>query len=168
MALEAAIQQTLIPALTGRATCSDLERELLALPARLGGMALANPATKAGEIFAASEEFTMPLVALIVSQESNQVIEAGQIMSIKQDIRHKNRQKQDKKAKEVYDHLSPHLQRAVDLAKEKGSSPWLTVTPLEEHGFYLNKGEFRDALCLRYGWTLNNPPQTCNCGTACS
>ena len=164
--LEAAIQQTLIPALTGRATCSDLERELLALPARLGGMALANPATKAGEIFAASEEFTMPLVALIVSQESNQVIEAGQIMSIKQDIRHKNRQKQDKKAKEVYDHLSPHLQRAVDLAKEKGSSSWLTVTPLEEHGFYLNKGEFRDALCLRYGWTLNNPPQTCNCGTA--
>ena len=72
--LEAAIQQTLIPALTCRATCSDPERELLGLSARLGGMALANPATKAREPFATSEKFTMPLVALIVSQQSNQEI----------------------------------------------------------------------------------------------
>ena len=40
----------------------------------------------------------------------------------------------------------------------------ISVLPLEEHGFYLHKGEFRDALCLRYGWKLDNTPQTCNCG----
>ena len=41
---------------------------------------------------------------------------------------------------------------------------YLFFEPLEEHGFYLHKGEFRDALCLRYGWKLDNTLQTCNCG----
>ena len=27
-----------------------------------------------------------------------------------------------------------------------------------------NKGEFKDAICLRYGWTLQNTPRRCNCG----
>ena len=41
---------------------------------------------------------------------------------------------------------------AVDLAQEKGASMWLTVLPLQQHGFSLHKSEFCDALCLRYGW----------------
>ena len=56
---------------------------------------------------------------------------------------------------------SSELKRCADLAKEKGSSSWFAVRPLEEHGFYLHKG---DALSLRYGWKLSNTPQTCNCG----
>ena len=67
-------------------------------------------------------------------------------------------------ARNVHDQLPPQLKRCVDLAQEKGSSSWLSVLPLEEHGFYLHKGEFRDALCLRYGWNLCSTPQTCNCG----
>ena len=51
---------------------------------------------------------------------------------------------------------------------EKGSSAWLSVLPLEDHDFYLHKGEFRDAVCLRYGWSLSNTPHTCNCGTVFS
>ena len=41
--LEMAIQQHFIPALTGREACSVAERDLLALPVRLGGMGLVNP-----------------------------------------------------------------------------------------------------------------------------
>ena len=41
--LETAIHQHLIPALTGREACSVAERDLLALPVRLGGMGLVNP-----------------------------------------------------------------------------------------------------------------------------
>ena len=65
----------------------------------------------------------------------------------------------------MQNHLTLGLKRSVELAKEKGASSWLSVLPLEEHGFYLHKGEFRDALCLRYGWQLNNIPRTCKCGT---
>lgn len=37
-------------------------------------------------------------------------------------------------------------------AVEKGASTWLTSLPLEEFGFSLHKGAFRDALALCYGW----------------
>ena len=37
--------------------------------------------------------------------------------------------------------------------------------PIEEHGFFLNKGEFRDSLHLRYGWDITNTPQSCVCGS---
>ena len=51
----------------------------------------------------------------------------------------------------------------VDLTKECGSSSWLSVLPLLEQGFHLHKREFRDALSLRYGWSLSNTPQLCIC-----
>ena len=56
----------------------------------------------------------------------------------------------------------------VTLAQEKGSSIWLTTLPVSDHGFLLHKGEFRDALSLRYGWSLTNTPLSCNCGTSFS
>ena len=84
--------------------------------------------------------------------------------TIKKNIRRNNRLRHIQKANNVYDQLSPELKCCVDLVKEKGSSSWLSVLPLEEHGFYLHKREFRDALCLRYGWKQSNVPQSCNCG----
>ena len=65
-------------------------------------------------------------------------------------------------------HLSTTQKRLISLAKEKGSSSWLTVIPVEEHGFFLNKGEFRDALHLRYGWDIRNAPQSCVCNASFS
>ena len=38
------------------------------------------------------------------------------------------------------------------------------VLPLAEFGFALNKGEFRDALSLRYGRPLKGLPAMCPCG----
>ena len=49
--------------------------------------------------------------------------------------------------------------------KKKGASTWLSVLPLEEYGFALHKGAFRDALALRYGWSPANAPLNCACGT---
>ena len=45
--------------------------------------------------------------------------------------------------------LPDRTQRAVDLACEKGASNWLTVIPLKDMNFDLNKREFRDAVRLR-------------------
>jgi len=54
----------------------------------------------------------------------------------------------------------------VGLNTIKCSSLWLTVLPIQEQGFYLNKREFRDALCLRFGWQLYDVPSHCVCGTS--
>ena len=61
--------------------------------------------------------------------------------------------------------LSPSLKCCVNLAKESGSSSWLIVMPILEHGFHLQKGDFWDALSLCYGITPSNTSSTCQCGT---
>ena len=54
--------------------------------------------------------------------------------------------------------------RALNLAAEKGSSAWLTVLPLKDLGFNLNKRQFRDPVKLRYDWPIDDIPSTCACG----
>ena len=41
---------------------------------------------------------------------------------------------------------------------------WFSVIPLEEHNFMLNKGEFRDAVSLRYRKILFGQSSICPCG----
>ena len=64
--------------------------------------------------------------------------------------------------------LFSSLKLCADLAKESGSSSWFTVLPILEHGFHLHKGDFWDALSLRYGITPSNTSSTCWCGTSLS
>ena len=68
----------------------------------------------------------------------------------------------------IQSRVDPQLQRTIELINVKCSSLWLTALPLQEQGFHLNKQEFRDALCLRYGWQLANIPSHCVCGTSFS
>ena len=56
------------------------------------------------------------------------------------------------------------MKRAAEQAKEKGASNWLSTLPLEDQGFTLNKGEFRDALAIRYNKDLCGLPSKCPCG----
>ena len=69
------------------------------------------------------------------------------------------------RAKDVCSHLSSSSQRAMDLNSETGSSKRLTILPLQDQGFYLNKQEFWHDLHLRYGWKLVNTPSHCVCGS---
>lgn len=62
------------------------------------------------------------------------------------------------------DNISPEIKRIVDSASEKGASSWLTVLPVASSGFVLHKSAFRDALCLRYGWSCKDLPSHCKCG----
>ena len=41
---------------------------------------------------------------------------------------------------------------------------WLTVMPLKEMGFSLNKRELRDTLKLCYEWPIDDMPSRCVCG----
>ena len=46
------------------------------------------------------------------------------------------------KLNDIKNSLTLKTQRAVELASKKGASNWLTVIPIDEMGFTLNKGEF--------------------------
>ncbi len=59
------------------------------------------------------------------------------------------------------------MKRQSEHAKENGASSWLYVIPLSDQGFHLNKGEFKDAICLRYmAGHFKTHPRLCNCGKA--
>ena len=60
--------------------------------------------------------------------------------------------------------LPTKAKRAVELATEKGSSNWLTVIPIKELDYNLNKKEFRDAIKLRYDWEITDALMLCACG----
>ena len=65
--------------------------------------------------------------------------------------------------KEIIYLVNEHLRRSIELATEKGAGAWLTALPMHSYGYELNKQDFRDALCLRYGWKIPNTPSHCAC-----
>ena len=54
--------------------------------------------------------------------------------------------------------------RILEASIEKGASNWLTVLPIKEKSFYLEKQAFWDSLYLRYNIPLRNVPSRCVCG----
>ncbi len=66
--LEEAISEHLIPALVGRKV-SSIETDLLALPARWGGLGIQNPILTCDREYKCSKEITKHLVDLILNQE---------------------------------------------------------------------------------------------------
>ena len=161
--LEEAIHQKFLPALTGRPPCSPEERELLSLPVRFGGLGIIDPSTTANTEFQISELVSAPLVALIVLQENVYSVDQHELRKIKADARAAKLKNKEERIKELRKAFKAPQQRAIDLAMEKGASTWLSVLPIEEHGFSLHKGAFRDALCLRYAWQIPRVPQKCVC-----
>ena len=142
--------------LTGRPPPSDLECTLFALPARLGGLGIGIPSKNAARELHSSLLVTSILCDHILSQDH----EYGYEIITKQLetnalVCQKNNVKTSTDAEEICEFLPVSLQRAVDLAKEKGSSTWLTALPLVEHGFALHRGAFHDALALRYLQVIN-------------
>lgn len=163
--IEDTITAKLIPALTGREAISPLERELLSLPARLGGLGIEDPTQKAETQYQGSKEITTALVALILGEHDGIDLSTS---SIKNEVRRERLKKEKQKLDSLMSQLPPSTKKAVELASEKGVSTWLTAMPIEEHGFFLYKGDFRDAIALRYGWSPSRLPRSCVCGQSFS
>ena len=148
--LEELLRTKFIPSLTGCAEPSDLERVLLALPARLGGLGLLNPSHLSTTEYSASMKVTQPLVDQIIKQDEKYGYKILQDQhSAKAEVHKSKQEEHSNAASTLKDILPPSLAHAMDLSQEKGASTWLSVLP----GFALHKGDFRDALALRYGWS---------------
>ena len=143
---------------------NDDERALLALPARFGGLGINNP-TSQQAAYSHSCELSGPLINLIMQQSADFGGARNQQKQIKSSLKETQRANQSSEAADHKSRLPLNLQRAVDLASEKGASSWVTALPLSSHGLVLHKGMFRDALCLRYNWPPSYMPIICVCGS---
>ena len=72
------IRSKFIPHLTGRAPLNDIERNLISLPPRLGGLGIPNPTTTSNTEYTASRSVCKPLYDLILLHDSNYSTEAIQ------------------------------------------------------------------------------------------
>jgi len=159
--LEDCINTRFIPTLTGRETPNNTTRDLLALPAHLGGLKLLAiiDLTKLGKLeYQASSSISSPLYTLISEQFNDYNYEciAAQL-SAKSDVIRQKCESEKKAATALRSAFPKLMKRVIELAQEKGASSWLRTLPLEKFGFSLHKSAFRDAIALRYGWSpLNN------------
>ena len=126
------------------------------MPVLLGGLGLGNLSRKASE-YASSVKVTSPLVEHIVLQ-THQLQDETLVKSLQQAIKSQRAAELKNASDKIRETGPPKIKRVLDLTAEKGSSVWLT-----EMGFYLNKREFRDAIKLRYDWSVDDTPSTCAC-----
>ncbi|MEL7196650.1 MAG: hypothetical protein AAFO96_29800, partial [Bacteroidota bacterium] len=158
--LENTIRNTFIPALINR-HCTDLERELLTLPPRLGGLGIVNPSIMADKEYENSVKLTHQLRKHIIEQNKSAEVNDAEILHSRYEISQEREKKQQEKMKEIERVVTPELALKIQLANETGASSWLTSLPIKAKGFNLNKQEFCDALALRYGWSIEGLPSIC-------
>ena len=128
----------------GRLASSDLQWDLLTLPTRLGGLGLPSVKRLAQQEYGISVAVTAPLTALILEQKSSLESAPQEQQQLKTAAVRTKTVNLQAFAQSVVDRLPPQGKRAVEVAKEKGSSSWLNALPIAEHGFDLSKAAFRD------------------------
>ena len=119
-----------------------------------------DPQTVSKSEFAASEKVTSSLVVHELSFDGG-VLDA-QCLAKSEIVLSKHRAAQEEKAESICDGLPTELKRIISFW-DKGAFSWLSVLPVEEHGFALHESAFRDAIYLRYGWLPSGLPAHCVC-----
>ncbi|BES99690.1 Hypothetical protein NTJ_12507 [Nesidiocoris tenuis] len=166
--LQLSIQRHLMPAILGR-EITELETELLTLPARLGGLGINDPVTEQDEAHRASQQACALLIeALREGTELNYANHLDTVAhTIKEERVYKNEALEQRRRDLVtrIEEENPRLARIQD--RVNGNSQWLTIVPSSADGFDLDPIQFRDALAMRYGHTPQNLPSSCDgCGAA--
>ena len=131
------IKTRLLPLLTGQNTCNDDLRDLIALPARLGGLGISNPCKQCSDHFHSSESITAPLSNLILQQSHSYPAEVKEEqIKAPNCTRNHTRSSELRRANDLQEKLPSSLQRSMSLAVKKGASTWLTTLPIDEHVFF--------------------------------
>ena len=94
-----------------------------------------------------------------ISQETSQV---------KTRVRAESRRGEEAHAKGDFESCRAGSPAMCRVGRGKGSLQLAHLPPLRQYGFVLHKGAFRDAVCIRYGWTPERLPQSCVCGRSFS
>lgn len=161
--LDEIITYEFIPAITGGIHCSNIERKLLSLPSKLGGLGIPIFAEVSNQEYEYSKMISDDLSARIIRQEVQHSSNTD-VQKIKQKIKSQKQQKHLTKLESIRSCLTEEQIRLNNLNQEHGTSSWLTTLPLSEEGYDLTKQLFWDLIRIRYGWTLTRLPAYCECG----
>ena len=162
------LESKFIPTLFGMQT--SLSKELLqvmSLPVKNGGLGITNVVDDAKIQFEGSSKITQLHTESIMRQESILPLTDSEGCTQAERIAENSSKKSRTllaRIEEIDSCLPDDLLQFVKRARDKGAGSWLNALPLACQGFNLNKGEFRDALRLRYNIPIEELPSSCVCG----
>ena len=162
--MEKAIHHIYIPAVAGHCPPNDQGHSLLSFPLHLGGLGIINPLMISDAQYRTLVAVTNPLVSLLLSRNgyyTHDIMDSQH--SVKAKLSSLNQQQQLNNLIEFQKSVPSALSHSIDIAQEPGASTWLSTVPLRDHDFILHKSDFRDTLCLRYGWMPALLPKSCVC-----
>ena len=131
--LDELITSEFIPAITGGIHCSDIERKLLSLPSKLGGLGILIFTEISNQEYEYSLMLSKDLSTRIMKQEI-QLSPETDVQNIKRKIKNQRLQKHQAKLENIRSYLTEEQIRLNNLNQEHGSSSWLTTLPLAEEG----------------------------------
>ena len=162
--MEDVIREKFIPAIVGKHV-SDIERRMIALPYRHGGLGIQNPTLTADREYATSVDVTRDLTDMIIAQDMDlKKLDQNKMTEKINSLKREKEEALKLEAREIAQALDESMRRSFESTQEKGASSWLSALPLRRMGFVLNKQEFCDAIALRYGWSIPGIPKFCACG----
>ena len=163
------IRHVFAPSLLGREVL-DVEQDLLALPAKVGGLGLANPVTSAPDAHATSKRATEILqVAICTGAPVDMAHHIGQCRQVTSEVSRARDLQMTERSKVLRAALPRRQQRTLNRIVDGNASGWLTVLPLKQEGYDMSAVQFRDQLAIRYGQEPNAVPSHCDgCGAAFS
>ena len=142
-----------------------IKRRILALPVRLGGIGILNPVKTAQTEYETSIKITASLKNIIVNQENDlENYSEEEVQKVISETKKDKDNRLSQELEQIKNEVNDSMKRNLDLACEKGAGAWLTALPIQTLGYVLNSQEFRDSLCLRYGWKIPKTPMYCACG----
>jgi len=144
---------------------NDIERLLVSLPTRFGGLGISRVSDIAELEYKNSRKITSTLTTSIFKQEIAYTVDTNEIKQLKAEIKCEKESIHQLKLDDILLRLNTQQKRLNEIAREKGVSNWLNAYPIKEYGFDLTKEQFWDSINIRYGWPISNLPTTCACGT---
>ena len=140
----------LIPAFIEGHVCSQKDRKLLALPVRMGGLAIPILTEFCSAEYQNSKDMCKNLSINITTQTKHGKGNTADQSNTKKKLIKAKQEIDQISLKEIRSTMNTMEIRASDLAHQKGASNWLTSLPLKQENFFLSKREFFDAIATRY------------------
>ena len=161
--MDQAVDTKFIPTLRGGHFCNEMERKLLSIPVKYGGMGIAIFCDIAENEYNNSRAVTTSLIKLQLEQNTVHSVNREEIKKLKANIKLEKLRQNTQKLNVTRGSLSDEKLKLNDTHQEKGASIWMSTLPLKDEGYCLNKQEFWDLVKLRYGWPLSRLPTQCIC-----
>ena len=107
-----------------------------------------------------SYQSTLPLTKQIIDQ-SDTLPDTELVQEAKSKATQHLKEAEKQRIETITEAQEKTTKRTLDQLSEPGASSWLGALPLRSQGLNLTKGEFQDALAIRYDLTIKNLPSKC-------